>query len=298
MVKTARKTYRTRRLTAEDLAAAAALNDAYRKKVDMKERVRKRYHDFCALNRLPLWVGDSVTLFLGSVKAQLAAGSVKNHVLQMKVLERERFLPECAVRLRSYIKIAEENCARKGVEHCDDFPSFQQAVLTVLGVEDAYLRAAAVAMLALGLRYETLVKPFEADNIKFALHRNKPRVIYDLSFSKNRRSPAAKERITLVEVHLQRVPLVLLRQLETAFATHSCPFEGLNYDDLNKALKKTCVVPGMTVTPGSLRRCFIWTEIERCTDEMGVVDWEAVRRVSGHKKVETLKSFYQRKLLP
>jgi hypothetical protein len=283
-------------VTVADLAATEEIRRRLRQKGEGKIRTQTRYMEFCKLNRLEVWSTNSITLFLGSVKAQLSAGSFKQHTMHMKVLERERFQTGANIMLKGILVLAEEDGARTGVEHVDDFPAFEQGVLTVLNIDDPLLRAAATAMLALGMRFETITKPFHGKNIVFDIEaRGGPRISYDLTFAKNKRTTAERTRVNLMPCNLARCPLVLLRLLRGAFEQHDTPFDALDYDDLNTAIKAACVVPEMTVTPGSLRRLFILEEIANNTVE-GVTAWDAVARVTGHKRIDTLKAYYQRTL--
>jgi hypothetical protein len=279
-------------MTVEDVSAAAALQRKLDKKLEERRRVETRFLDFCRVNRVEPWSADSVVLFLGSVRAQLGAGSVKKHALVLKQLERLRFLPSAAQRLRLLVGITTEEYAAKGVSHCDDFKDLQAAILTVLALEGK-ARDAAACMLVLGHRCETLLKPFRSDQI--AVDLTVPRIAWDLKFTKNRRSTDAKFRIILKDEMLRWFPPLLLRVVERCFRRSHSPFEHYTYDELNEAVKVACVDPAMNCTPGSLRRAFVWTAIVVHTHD-DVTDWEKVRALTGHMKASTLQAYYQRDL--
>lgn len=277
-------------MTVEDVTAAAVLQRKLDKKCEERHRVEKRFMEFCRINRIEPWSADSVVFFLGSVRAQLSAGSVKKHAVVMKQLERARFLPAAAQRLRILIGITHEEYAAKGVGHCSDFKDLQAAIMTVLALKGK-LREAAACMLVLGHRYETLIKPFRSEQIIVDL--SVPRIAWDLKFTKNRRSTDAKFRVVLRRNMLRWFPMQLLRIVERCFLRSPSPFESLDYSELNEAVKRACVDPAMSCTPGSLRRAFVWTAIVEHTED-DVTDWKAVMALTGHKRESTIQAYYQR----
>lgn len=69
----------------------------------------------------------------------------------------------------------------------------------------------------------------------------------------------------------------------------------IDWNELAVAVKDACPVPDLQVTPGSLRRVFVWSIIALYTVD-NVTDWKAVIRCTGHKRVETAKAYYQKDL--
>lgn len=288
-----RKKYIVRRMTASDAASAEKLTRRLRRKLEARDRVGLRYTEFCSVNRMQMWSQGSVTYFLGSVHAQLGAGSFVNHCLHLKILERERYQTAVARDLKWYIRLAHEDGAQEGVDHADDYPTHHAAVMHVLAIGRRDLRAAAATMLLFGFRFETLTKPFRSSQIVFALQEW--RVAFDMKFSKNRRSTSQKSRTVLTKENFKGVPMELLKLVCAAFQSSPAPFADLDYDELSAAVKSSCPVPSMNATPGSLRRAFVWTTIDLYTCK-GVTDWDAVTRVTGHRRKETVMAHYQRDL--
>lgn len=288
------KKYVVRRLTVSDFAEA----DRLRKKVSVKRaekvRVAERYDDFCRLNVLEKWSRLSVELFIGSVSAQLAPGSVHKHATCLKVLERERTLSGAAILLKDVLRVTSENWAQKTVAHSPDFPAFSDAIVSTLAIPNRLVRAAAACMCALGLRHCDLVR-ISGGQIEVDLKL--PRVRMDLHLTKNRRSPAKRIRVTLSKNALRNVPPQLLRLLQSVFRDTATALSTVTWQDICDDLREACIVEALReiVTPGSLRRAFIHDKIALCTAD-DVTDWEAVRQWTAHCRCDTLIAYYQKDL--
>jgi hypothetical protein len=253
--------------------------------------VLARYVEWCRLNRGVLWHTRSLSAFIATVRCQLAAGSAKNHVRALLVLERRRSMPPERVFLTNALAVVEAGYAKEGTEPTADFEDDAQALRALRAVArdgsptDFH---AAQMMLLFGLR---LADVMNLDVRHCSIFPASGSATVDLLLTKNRRSTGKREVIRYQKMHLQPVRAELASLARFLASATGYAFESVSAEKITEGLRT--VAEG--TTPGSLRRRFIHRIIAMNESRSGEVDWAAVAAVTAHFNVTTLKAFYERR---
>lgn len=276
-----RRLFVPHQMTAADLEAMGALNQAIAKRRQAQDNVRLSYYEWCLLNRQEQWGQASLVSFVAALTLCLSASTVDTYTTHLAAVERERFRRPAELvisELRRLTKLA--RAANRG-KHAKDFISTVSAVTYALRLPKGRVRLAAFAMMAFGPRLADLQKWCGA-NVKIGPDAARRSAAFDICVSKGIRRAISKRRVQLQAAHLEFLPADIYLELAELFDGDSeeCPLEDVRIPNL------------LGYTSNSYRRNFIHRRLEEHTDENGVCDYDAVAKYTGHLSAGTLQAFY------
>lgn len=307
----ARRHFKVRQRSLLDIKHARELQKKIEKRRSASCRSERRYYEFCHVNVMEPWTSRSILAFVGSVDAQLSAGSTKNVVSDLMKIERRMWGREAAATLLDLMPIVSLNhAAEKRLQQSTDFESLSEAVRLLRRVPSE-VRLPLTAMLCFGLRFADLTRLAVEDIRLDGLAAGDRSATLDLYVTKNRRVTGLRYRISLDHQDLEFLPNNMWAELVEACAPAGGrpsvrPFAAFKYEGVNDAVKIACMEarirmhhdqasPRALATVGSLRRMFVHRVIARATLRNNgelYVCWDAVIRKTGHRNSATVQAYY------
>lgn len=286
------------------------LQDGVAKRRSSAHRTMCRYANYCRINDLSFWSARSLLDFVGSVNAQLSAGTTKNIVRDLLHLDARRSGRESTFLLRDLsAEVSTLHAAEKRLQQSTDFAS-AGSCLQLLRRLPKETKIPLACMLLFGFRFADLQRIRREDVVLESAKKEKRAATFDVYLTKNRRVAGLRTRLKLDNTDLGLCPEDIWKEIVESFSgcPKTKPFGRTQYTEVNDELitnfleqpvrmHKGPETPRSTPTVGSFRRMFVHRCIDRYTvdsDELGVcTNWEAVIAKTLHRKIGTVIAYYQ-----